>query len=53
MDVATEPQAFGAGRGGSSFDLIEFLKRPQVILRIIAWVITVTFDNDYTNVVIV
>jgi hypothetical protein len=33
-----EPQAFGAGRGGSAFDLIEFIKKPQVIARIVAWV---------------
>ena len=34
------PQAFGFGTGGNGgrFDLLEFLKRPQVILRIIAWV---------------
>ena len=38
MNPSMEPQAFGAGRAGSAFDAIEFLKKPQVILRIVAWV---------------
>lgn len=35
---SSEPQAYGAGRAGERFDLIEFIKRPQVILRILAFV---------------
>lgn len=38
MNPSMEPQAFGAGRAGSAFDPIEFIKKPQVILRIVAWV---------------
>jgi hypothetical protein len=38
MNSSAEPQAFGAGRAGSNFDPIEFIKKPQVILRIVAWV---------------
>ena len=38
MNTSSEPQAFGAGRTGSAFDPIEFVKKPQVILRIVAWV---------------
>jgi hypothetical protein len=38
MNPSTEPQAFGAGRAGSAFDPIEFIKKPQVILRVVAWV---------------
>ncbi|CAF0805221.1 unnamed protein product [Didymodactylos carnosus] len=37
MNPSMEPQAFGAGRAGSMFDPIEFLKKPQVILRLVAW----------------
>lgn len=36
-----EPQAFGAGRAGSTFDPIEFLKKPQVILRILSWIFAI------------
>ena len=38
MNPSMEPQAFGAGRTGSAFDPIEFIKKPQVILRLVAWV---------------
>ena len=38
MDPSQEPQAYGAGRAGTPFNLVEFLKTPQVILRILAWV---------------
>jgi hypothetical protein len=38
MNPSSEPQAFGAGRAGSTFDPIEFIKKPQVILRVVAWV---------------
>ncbi len=38
MNPSMEPQAFGAGRAGSVFDPIEFIKKPQVIARLVAWV---------------
>lgn len=38
MNPSMEPQAFGAGRAGSAFDPIEFIKKPQVIVRLVAWV---------------
>ncbi len=38
MNPSMEPQAYGAGRAGSVFDPIEFIKKPQVILRVLAWV---------------
>ncbi|CAF0753798.1 unnamed protein product [Rotaria sordida] len=41
MNPSMEPQAFGAGRAGSTFDPIEFIKRPQVILRIVSWVFAI------------
>ena len=40
---SSEPQAYGAGRAGEHFDLIEFIKKPQVILRILAFVSEVVF----------
>ncbi|UJR13578.1 hypothetical protein I4U23_000591 [Adineta vaga] len=46
MNPSSEPQAFGAGRTGSAFDPIEFIKKPQVILRIVAWVFaTIVFAS--------
>lgn len=44
MNPSSEPQAYGTGIGGT-FDLIEFLKRPQVILRLVAFVCL--FDYFY------
>ncbi|CAF1053834.1 unnamed protein product [Didymodactylos carnosus] len=41
MNPSMEPQAYGAGRAGSVFDPIEFLKKPQVILRLVAWVFAI------------
>jgi len=41
MNPSTEPQAFGAGRAGSTFDPIEFIKKPQVILRLVAWIFAI------------
>jgi hypothetical protein len=41
MNPSTEPQAFGAGRAGSTFDPIEFIKKPQVILRVVAWIFAI------------
>lgn len=32
--------SFGAGRAGSAFDPIAFVKQPQTILRVLAWVRT-------------
>jgi hypothetical protein len=45
MNPSMEPQAFGAGRAGSAFDPIEFIKKPQVILRVVAWVCNEKFFN--------
>ncbi|CAF1619453.1 unnamed protein product, partial [Adineta ricciae] len=46
MNSSSEPQAFGAGRTGSAFDPIEFIKKPQVILRVVAWVFaTIVFAS--------
>ncbi len=47
MNPSTEPQAFGAGRAGSTFDPIEFIKKPQVILRVVAWVNHFSFFIDF------
>jgi len=41
MNPSLEPQAFGAGRAGSVFDPIEFIKKPQVILRAVAWIFAI------------
>ena len=30
--------AYGAGKAGTGFDPVAYIKKPQVILRIIAWV---------------
>lgn len=35
--------SFGAGRAGSAFDLLAFVKQPQTILRVLAWVRTAVF----------
>lgn len=35
--------SFGAGRTGSAFDLIAFIKQPQTVLRVLAWVRTAIF----------
>ena len=40
--------AFGAGKAGLPFDPIEFIKKPQVVLRIVSWV-RVTFDKNYSD----
>ncbi len=37
--------SFGAGRAGSAFDLIAFIKQPQTILRVLAWVRTAVFHE--------
>jgi hypothetical protein len=47
MNPSSEPQAFGAGRAGSTFDPIEFIKKPQVILRVVAWVYNSYFEKNY------
>ena len=31
-------QAYGAGKAGGPFDPIAFIKKPQVILRLVSWV---------------
>lgn len=31
-------QAYGAGMAGGAFDPVAFIKKPQVILRIVSWV---------------
>ncbi|XP_002736675.1 synaptogyrin-3-like isoform X2 [Saccoglossus kowalevskii] len=33
--------AYGAGKAGSAFDPIAFIKRPQVILRIVSWIFAI------------
>ncbi|XP_066293096.1 synaptogyrin-3-like [Branchiostoma lanceolatum] len=33
--------AYGAGKAGAAFDPVEFIKRPQVICRIISWVFSI------------
>lgn len=38
MSLPSQPQAYGAGMAGGSFDPVSFIKRPQVILRIVSWV---------------
>jgi hypothetical protein len=48
MNTSSEPQAFGAGRAGSTFDPIEFIKKPQVILRIVAWVCNLSLFEFYS-----
>lgn len=30
--------SFGAGRAGAAFDPVSFAKRPQTVLRLLAWV---------------
>ncbi|CAF3538119.1 unnamed protein product [Rotaria socialis] len=41
MNPSMEPQAFGAGRAGTPFDPIDFIKKPQSILRIVSWVFAI------------
>ncbi|WAQ97303.1 SNG3-like protein [Mya arenaria] len=41
MSLPSQPQAYGAGMAGGSFDPVEFIKRPQVILRIVSWVFSI------------
>ena len=38
MSLPSQPQAYGSGMAGGSFDPVAFIKRPQVILRIVSWV---------------
>ena len=35
-------QAYGAGMSGGAFDPVAFIKKPQVILRIVSWVWLIT-----------
>ncbi|XP_045214490.1 synaptogyrin-2-like [Mercenaria mercenaria] len=41
MSLPSQPQAYGAGMAGGSFDPVSFIKRPQVILRIVSWVFSI------------
>ncbi|KAH3872986.1 synaptogyrin-3-like [Dreissena polymorpha] len=41
MSLPSQPQAYGAGMAGGEFDPVQFIKRPQVILRIISWVFSI------------
>jgi len=34
-------QAYGAGMAGAGFNPLEFIKKPQVILRIVAWIFSI------------
>ena len=36
-------QSYGAGMAGGAFDPLAFIKRPQVILRIVSWVRSIFF----------
>lgn len=36
--------AYGGGKAGGQFDIIQFVQRPQVILRALCWV---SITNDY------
>jgi len=49
MSLPSQPQAYGAGMAGASFDPVSFVKRPQVILRIVSWVgnLSTSFVNLY------
>lgn len=44
-----EVGSFGAGRAGSAFDLIAFVKRPQTILRVLAWIFSMVVFASIIN----
>lgn len=41
MDSANSAGAYGAGMAGGSFNILGFIKKPQVILRIVSWVFAI------------
>ncbi|XP_074135661.1 synaptogyrin-3 [Sminthopsis crassicaudata] len=44
-----EGASFGAGRAGAALDPISFIKRPQTILRITAWVFSIVVFGSIVN----
>lgn len=44
-----EAGAFGAGKAGTSFNPVEFVQRPQVILRLLNIVSTLVVEVSYPN----
>lgn len=42
MDGKASGGAYGAGMAGGAFNVLAFIKKPQVILRIVSWV---SFDG--------
>ncbi|XP_039504318.1 synaptogyrin-3b isoform X2 [Pimephales promelas] len=41
--------SFGAGRAGSAFDPIAFVKQPQTILRVLAWIFSMVVFASIIN----
>ncbi|KAK1802720.1 hypothetical protein P4O66_021253 [Electrophorus voltai] len=41
--------SFGAGRAGSAFDPIAFVKQPQTVLRILAWIFSMVVFGSIVN----
>ncbi|KTF95335.1 hypothetical protein cypCar_00033434 [Cyprinus carpio] len=44
-----EAGSFGAGRAGSAFDLIAFIKQPQTVLRVLAWIFSMVVFASIIN----
>ncbi|XP_050823268.1 synaptogyrin-3 [Gopherus flavomarginatus] len=44
-----EGASFGAGRAGGAVDPVDFLKQPQTILRIVAWVFSIVVFGSIVN----
>lgn len=40
-----EGNAYGAGMAGKPFDVLDYIKKPSVILRFISWVRTCSLDS--------
>ncbi|TRY64419.1 hypothetical protein DNTS_017114 [Danionella cerebrum] len=41
--------SFGAGRAGSAFDFVTFMKQPQTILRVLAWIFSMVVFASIIN----
>ncbi|NXQ89558.1 SNG3 protein, partial [Nyctibius grandis] len=44
-----EGASFGAGRAGGAIDPVDFLKQPQTILRVTAWIFSIVVFGSIVN----
>ncbi|XP_018619886.2 synaptogyrin-3a [Scleropages formosus] len=47
--AATPTGSFGAGRAGGAFDPVSFIRQPQTILRVLAWIFSMVVFGSIVN----